>query len=596
MVILPIAVSTLLGVIFIHLTRGLCFRFGWVKQPRKDRWHNKPIPALGGLAIFLAFCATLGLFYPYETNLPLNYSSLLLGSAVALVLGLVDDLHPLTPLVKLVGQLFAATVIIFLGGNSIQFFPWPIANILLTYFWIIGITNAINLLDNMDGLAGGVALIASGILGYLFWKADNEFLLLLSLSLSGALVGFLIFNFPPARIFMGDSGSQFIGFLLASLAVARRSQASSVFAVLGVPTLLFLLPILDTTLVTVTRVLRGQSPAQGGTDHTSHRLITFGLSERQAIFVLFGVALIGGISGVALEALDYDTSLVLIPLIIMVLSLLTAYLGRIKIVSSIDTRSNSLARWALELAYRRRLLEILLDLVMVGTGYYLSYWTYSGLDMNQESMRLFLQSWPFAIGSAYFLFYLAGVYRGVWRYINIDDLLHFLIASIGSAALSYAILLLLYPYQGYRVGVFFLFSIFLLLGLAGTRLSFSVLDRLNNRQTIRSGGEKVILIGAGDAGEAALRWILRNPKLGYRPIGIVDDDPSLWGRSIFEVGILGGKNTLENILEEKKPDGVIFSPEKDDSQEELNNLSNICRERGIWLRVLRLEFELIENF
>jgi UDP-GlcNAc:undecaprenyl-phosphate GlcNAc-1-phosphate transferase len=129
-----------------------------------------------------------------------------------------------------------------------------IANIILTFFWLVGITNAINLLDNMDGLASGVSLIAAGVLCYFFWRGGDDILLLLALALVGANLGFLVFNFPPAKIFMGDSGSLFLGFTLAALSIARRTQASNVFAVVGIPTLLFLLPILDTSLVTITRL------------------------------------------------------------------------------------------------------------------------------------------------------------------------------------------------------------------------------------------------------------------------------------------------------------------------------------------------------
>lgn len=284
------------------------------------------------------------------------------------------------------GQLLAATVVIFFGDHTISFFPWPIANILLTYLWLIGITNSINLLDNMDGLSTGVSCIAAGLLGIFLWRSQNTFLLQVDLALAGALLGFLVFNFPPAKIFMGDSGSLFIGFLLASLAVFRKSQASSVLAVFGVPILLFLLPILDTTLVTLTRLLRGQSPAQGGTDHTSHRLVSFGLSERQALLALYGIALAGGCSAVAIEAIDYDTSLVMIPVVLISLSLAAAYLGHLKIVSAPQPVSSQLSRWMNELAYRRRLFELLLDLALVTTSYYLSYWTRYGLDMTSTSM------------------------------------------------------------------------------------------------------------------------------------------------------------------------------------------------------------------
>jgi UDP-GlcNAc:undecaprenyl-phosphate GlcNAc-1-phosphate transferase len=271
----------------VPLVREFCFRTGKVKQPRKDRWHHSPTPTLGGIAMFIGFAGAViifGIVNQTTKNLPWH---ILLGSLIMFSMGVIDDIKPIKPPPKFIIQLVAAGIPIYFGA-VIRFFPWPIANIVLTFVWLVGIANAINLLDNMDGLAGGVSMIAALILSYFCWQEGNQALLLLSLSMAGAILGFLVFNFPPAKIFMGDSGSMLLGFTLAALAVARQRQASNVFAIMGVPILLFLLPILDTTLVTITRLMRGQSPAQGGTDHTSHRLIAFGLTERQAVIFLYG--------------------------------------------------------------------------------------------------------------------------------------------------------------------------------------------------------------------------------------------------------------------------------------------------------------------
>ena len=255
---------------------------------------------------------------------------------------------------------------------------------MLTFFWLVGISNAINLLDNMDGLAGGVSFIAACVLIYFLWGTPDPFLLVLALSLAGAILGFLVFNFPPARVFMGDSGSMFLGFSLAAIAVARKTQASNVFAVIGVPTLLFLLPILETTFVTITRILRGQSPSQGGTDHTSHRLIAFGLTERQAVLVLYVIAIVSGVAGVGLEALDYDLSLVLIPLFLILVSLFAAYLARLKMITTFsDTPPSSFTRLVSNLTYKRRLFEIMLDLLIITVSYYLAFWTALRLEHDQ---------------------------------------------------------------------------------------------------------------------------------------------------------------------------------------------------------------------
>jgi UDP-GlcNAc:undecaprenyl-phosphate GlcNAc-1-phosphate transferase len=509
-------------------------------------------------------------------------------------IGLYDDFKHINPPIKLVFQILAATLVIFFGNNTIDFFRWPIANIILTFFWLVGITNAINLLDNMDGLAGGVALITSIFLSVFFWKTGLSELLVVSLALAGSILGFLVFNFPPAKIFMGDSGSMVLGFSLAALAIARRTQASNIFAIVGVPTLVFLLPILDTGLVAITRILRGQSPAIGGTDHTSHRLVAFGLSERQAVLVLYGIAIISGMASIGLEAWDYDLSLVLIPILLIMLSLFVAYLARMKVVVTEQNNQSWLTKWIINLTFKRRIFELFFDLLLIGVSYYLAFWTRYGLNMTSTSMSLFLQSWPIALGITYGLFYLLGVYRGMWRYIGINDLMRYVGAAILSGGFSWVIIKLAFPRQPYTGDVFLLFSLFILIGLAGSRSSFLILDRIYTHQIKRNQKENVLLYDAADAGEIALRWILRNPSIGYSVVGFLDDDSLKWGSNIHGVDILGDMADLEKYIQEKQVSGVIATSENLLSSTAGQKLISSCREYGVWVRVLRLDFELIE--
>ena len=565
-------------------------------MPRSDRWHRKPTPRLGGVGIFLAFAITLLLAQVTNTsqNLLRDRWSILVAVLIMFSVGLYDDFKRINPTVKLVFQILAATLVIFFGEYTINFFRWPIANIILTFFWLVGITNAINLLDNMDGLAGGVAFIASVFLSVFFYRAGLPELLVISLALAGGILGFLVFNLPPARIFMGDSGSMVLGFTLAILAVARRTQASNVFAIVGVPTLVFLLPILDTALVAITRLLRGQSPAVGGIDHTSHRLVAFGLSERQAVTVLYVIAIISGIASIGLEAWDYDISLVLIPVLLILLSLFVAYLARMKVVQTEQIEHNGLTRFFINLAFRRRIFELIFDLLLIGVSYYLAFWTRYGLNMTSTSMSLFLTSWPIALGISYGSFYLLGVYRGVWRYIGINDLIRYVGAAIIAGSLTSVIVRLVFPAQPFTGDVFLLFILYLLLGLAGSRSSFLILDRIYSRQFSGIDKENVLLYGAEDSGEIALRWILRNPSIGYSVVGFLDDDELKWGSNIHGVSILGDPNNIERFLQEKQVRGVIATSETLLRSLAGERMVSTCRATGVWVRVLRLEFELRE--
>ncbi len=596
MTLLPLFLSFITSLALMPAVRVLGFKTNRLVIPRSDRWHRKPTPTLGGVGIFIAFIATIAVVIitnHVQAHL-IQRLSLFVGILLMFSVGLYDDIKKIKPPTKLAFQILAATLVIFFGDNTINFFRWPIANILLTIFWLVGITNAMNLLDNMDGLAGGVSFIASGFLSIFFIKTGDIDLLLVSLALAGSILGFLFFNFPPAKLFMGDSGSMVLGFSLASLAVAQRSQASNIFAIMGVPILIFLLPIVDTALVTITRILRGQSPAKGGTDHTSHRLIAFGLSERQALLVLYGIAIVSGIAAIGLEAWDYELSLIFIPLLLITLSLFVAYLARMKIVTMDKNNQSGFTRWITTLTFKRRIFELIFDLLLIGISYYLAFWTQFGLDMTTASMELFLRSWPIALGISYGSFYILGVYRGVWRYIGINDLIRYVGASFMSGILTWIAVKLIFPYQGFPKEVFILFIIFLLIGLTGSRSSFLFLDRMYSRQFSGVEKQNILLYGAEDAGEIALRWILRNPAIGYNVVGFLDDDLLKWGSSIHGVTILGGWKNLEQYIEEKNVKGVITTSENITTSTNGESLFSICREKGVWVRNLRLEFELID--
>ncbi|MGD2159035.1 MAG: hypothetical protein PVG32_19315, partial [Anaerolineales bacterium] len=485
---------------------------------------------------------------------------MLAGGSIIFILGLYDDFKPLTPTTKLVGQILAASIVVFLG-RSIGFFGLEILNILFTFIWLIGITNAINLLDNMDGLAGGVALIASGLLSVLIWQAGGEELLLFSLALAGGVLGFLVYNFPPASIFMGDSGSMFLGFMLAAMAIARVPRASNLLAVLGVPTMLFLLPILDTTLVTVTRILRGQSPVRGGKDHTSHRLIAFGLNERQAVLVLYGVALLSGVTGTVLETLDYGVSLLLVPVLLISLTLFTAYLGRLRFVSSSqESSTRTLTRLMIGLTMRGRLLEVILDFFLIGLAYYLAFLTRFGLSIPEDSLNFFLRTLPIAVAGAYVSFFLFGIYRGVWQYIGLIDYLKQGIAVLGGVLIAAIITGFIYSPNEISVAILLLFAIYLFLSLAVSRSSFRILDQLYDFQTRSNKEEQPVLIyGADDEGAIAVRWMLQNPELGYQPIGFLDNDPFKHGRQIHGIDVLGGVDDLPRIIEHHAVEGIILT-------------------------------------
>jgi len=271
--LLAAASSLLLAVACVPLVGRLAAQLGCLAQPKKDRWHTRPTPTLGGLAFFAGFMPPVLLLSPD----PLSALPFFIVVTLMFIVGIYDDLRRINPATKLIGQIISAATAIYFG-YSLHFFTWAPLDALLTAVWIVGLTNAVNLLDNMDGLAGGIALIAAVYLAFLFYQQDDLQHAMMSLTLAGALGGFLLYNFYPASIFMGDAGSLFTGAALSLLTVHANGQASNILSLVAIPTCILLVPILDTTLVTVTRLLRGQRISQGGRDHASHRLVILGLS------------------------------------------------------------------------------------------------------------------------------------------------------------------------------------------------------------------------------------------------------------------------------------------------------------------------------
>jgi UDP-GlcNAc:undecaprenyl-phosphate GlcNAc-1-phosphate transferase len=267
------------------LVRRIALRLGVIDRPNARKIHVDPIPLLGGVAIYGAFIAALVLF---GNRFRLNeLISILVGASLMSFLGVWDDRRGLSPLLKLLGQFLAASILV-LSGVYIGTFPWQVLNIAVTLGWVVVITNAMNLLDNMDGLSGGVG--AAAAIFFLLLAAMNDQYLVgaLSAALVGACFGFLIYNFNPASIFMGDAGSLFLGFVLAAVGIKLRFPEGIEIVTWMVPVLILGLPLFDTTLVIISRLRRHLNPlTTPGRDHVSHRLVAMGYTRREAVLICY---------------------------------------------------------------------------------------------------------------------------------------------------------------------------------------------------------------------------------------------------------------------------------------------------------------------
>ncbi len=265
--------------------RRLAMRLGIVDQPAARKLHTRPMPLMGGVAIYLAFIAALLIwgdrFYVQQVI------GIVLGASLCSFLGLWDDRRSIGAGLKLLGQLVAAAILI-ISGVHVHVLPYPAVNVALTLLWVVGITNAMNLLDNMDGLCGGVGAIAAAFFLLMAAMSGQYLVGALAAALLGACIGFLVYNVNPASIFMGDAGSLFLGFTLAAVGIKLRFPDNVVFVTWMAPVLVLGLPIFDTTLVFVSRLRRQLNPlTHPGKDHVSHRLERRGMTRREAVLTLY---------------------------------------------------------------------------------------------------------------------------------------------------------------------------------------------------------------------------------------------------------------------------------------------------------------------
>jgi len=274
------------------VAKRIALRMGVIDQPTARKFHRTPIPLLGGVAIYAGVIGGLLVFgdHFYVSQL----AGIVIGATWISFFGVWDDRIGLSPLTKLLAQIVAALIVVASGVQVLLPIP-QLANWLISILWIVGITNAFNLLDNMDGLAGGIGAVSATFFLLLAAISGQYLVGSLAAAVLGACLGFLLYNFNPASIFMGDTGSLFLGFLMAIVGIKLRFPSNSPVVTWMIPLLVLGVPIFDTTLVIISRLRRGLNPfTTPGKDHTSHRLVRLGWTRREAVMALY---LVGGALG-----------------------------------------------------------------------------------------------------------------------------------------------------------------------------------------------------------------------------------------------------------------------------------------------------------
>jgi len=572
----PFLVALLVAFAGTLLCERVARRIRLVAHPREDRWHRASVPLLGGMAIMAAVAvvgagtgATLGRFGP------LLLLSIMMGGV-----GLVDDVRTLRPQTKLAAQIVGAAILIQFG-TLLPLTTFPVVNVFLTLFWVVGITNAFNLLDNMDGLAAGVAaLTAVSRLALFLIDGDRDGAWMMA-GLLGAVGGFLIRNYPPAKIFMGDAGSLFLGFFIAGVSlVSDYAYTRGVGAVLVFPILLVLVPILDTAFVTVTRLLTGRSVAQGGRDHTSHRLVALGMSERRALIVMLGISAVAALLAVLSYRHGFAHSIVLLALLVIGLALLAVHLGRAHVIAAPTSPAETPAiRLLGDFPYKRQVATLGIDVVSIVVAYYAAYLLRFEGAFEAERDRFVWSIGP-VLGLQVLALAASGNYRGLWRYTSVPDLLRLFRAATLGVGASVLYLVFTTRFEMFSRAVFVLDWALLILLLAGSRLAFRLLgERLRPRSAVC---RRALIYGAGEGGVLTLRELRSNVGLGRQAIGFLDDDQGKRGTRIYGLPVLGGIESAEDVFAAQDVGEVIVASNKI-PVERVRRLETLCTARGVLL-------------
>lgn len=566
---------------------------GLLAKPRADRWHKTPTALFGGVAIWFAVVA-VGLWrLPWTAQ----NAGVLLGTTLMFAVGLVDDILHIKPSSKLIGQIAAACIAV-LAGVHVEALPQPFLFVPVTIIWIVGITNAFNLIDNMDGLSAGVAAISALFIVAFSAALGNHEVAVLAAIVGGAAAGFLLYNFNPARVFMGDCGSMVLGFALACAALEGTwHQASNLFLLLAAPALLLAVPIFDTALVTVLRTLAGRPVSQGGRDHSSHRLVALGLTERRAVLLLYGVCVTFGL--LALGGLVYGLFLTAVGALLLVVGIFFfgVFLGQVPVYgpapASLDPQRPPPALVNALLLHKRRIAEVVVDFALICAAYSSAYLLRYEGAVPEADAQLIVRTLPVVIVMKLSAFFLFGVYRGVWKYVGIRDAMNLAKAVVAGSAASVLTLLAAYRFEGLSRSVFVLDGLLLLFFAAGARVMLRVL-RESFPQPNAATGRRVLVIGAGDGGEMLLRELRNNPSLGMVPVGLVDDNREKHGRQLHGVEVLGGSDSLEEIAARVNAEEIVIAIPSA-SGPRLAELATRCAATGLPFRTTRRITELVDG-
>jgi UDP-GlcNAc:undecaprenyl-phosphate GlcNAc-1-phosphate transferase len=585
---LPFLFSLALTVCLTAGLHRLLLHLGWIDLPTPDRWHRRPVARPGGPAIVGAILAGFVVFVPRPWTLPMW--GLLAGGSFIFAVGLIDDLVELSNPLKLALLILGAAVPV-LFGVTFKTMP-PVVGLPLAMVWILGLTNAVNWLDNMDGLAAGISAIAGGTLMILSIAFGDPATAIMAGLVAGACVGFLFFNFSPAKVFMGDSASGFLGLTLAVLALSGPARHVTDISFALVPVMILSIPIFDTAVVTLTRIFSGRRLFQGGVDHPSHRLVVLGLSERQAVLALWGFSGLSAAAALIASQLGTWTGLVLGGVLVCGFTALGLVVVRVRVYQEAAIPNGTTRAVLARLINKRIVLAIMLDFILICVAYISAHLLRFEGAIPRTFVPIMRETLPVIIGVKLGLFYLLGVYRRDWHDTGLLDLLTFLKASVLASLVCVGVLFLWTGLRGYSRAVFVLDWVLTYGLLAGMRVSVGTLEEYF--MSLRVQGRRVLILGAGRGGILLLQELRNNPSLSCHPVGFVDDDPVKQGNVVRGLRVLGTRHDIPTLVTEHRIEEILVAAPSLTS-EGVDRITLICREAGVPCRVARPLLDAIET-
>lgn len=569
--------------------------------PGPRRVHDTPIPRLGGVAVVSAIVIVVGFsafVFPWGLDWAGRATTLgpIAGLIPILVVSIRDDIRHVRALPKFLAHLAGAGVAMWFGvllpptvqlfGYSIHlgWMVWP-----LSALWIVGVTNAFNLVDGLDGLAAGLGLISCAGLAAVLIISGRPTNASAAIMLGGSILGFLPYNLHPARVFLGDSGATAIGYLLACLTLTSSTRLSAGLATL-LPVLLVGIPVADTLVSIVRRTISRLENGQGNgiheadRNHIHHRLLALGLSHRRAVYTLYGIgSLMAGLALLSLLLTQQQSGLLLLGV------LLAGFLGLQRLgygEFALVRRGVALRVYDLPML-RRPFFAVFVDITLIGLSLYVSValkldsWSLSGkhdLIVSALSLLVPAQVTAFAV---------FGAYKGSWRLAGVHLFLRLSLAIVSASLMS----LLLSVAAGFSTVPLSLFVIYAFVALAvttGTRLSYRLLDHARVLTTQK--GTPALIYGAGLGGSAAVREMLSNPAAGLRPVGFIDDNPVRMGKQVNGFAIICGVDGLAEAIAKTGAGAVVISSQKVPDERVLQ-AQQTCESAGARLLRMNIGFE-----